>query len=100
MQQGNDGCLGVCQITYRGGEGDVFGMGEERDQPACMAAHHLVNQLSAIVGHCDLLLEMTEQGTEQARRLAMIRDIASTAVKELSEHQRKLEAEARKRKAG
>jgi hypothetical protein len=75
-------------------------MGKDRDQPACMVAHHLVNQLSAIVGHCDLLIEMTEQGTEQARRLAMIREIANTAVKELTEHQRQLDEEARKRKAG
>jgi hypothetical protein len=75
-------------------------MGKDRGQPASMAAHHLVNQLSAIVGHCDLLIEMTEQGTEQARRLAMIREIAKTAVKELTEHQRQLDVEARKRKAG
>jgi hypothetical protein len=75
-------------------------MGKDRDQPASMAAHHLVNQLSDIVGHCDLLIEMTEQGTEQAKRLATIREIANTAVKELTEHQRQLDVEARKRKAG
>ena len=75
-------------------------MGEKRDEPAYMEAHHLVNQLSAIVGHCDLLIEMTEKGTEQARHMAMIRDIAITAVKELIEHQHQLKAEARKRKAG
>jgi hypothetical protein len=75
-------------------------MGKEPDQPACMAAHHLVNQLSAIVGHCDLLIEMTEHGTEQARRIAAIREIANTAVRELTEYQRQLKAEARKRKAG
>jgi hypothetical protein len=68
-----------------------------------MAAHHLVNQLSAIVGHCDLLIEMTEQGTEHARRLAVIRDIANTAAKEQKDHQREQEAETRRmdrRKAG
>ena len=75
-------------------------MGKERHQPACMAAHHLVNQFSAIVGHCDLLIEITEQGTEHARRLAVIREIANTAIKQLAEHQRELEAEARRRKAG
>lgn len=78
-------------------------MRKERHQPVFMATHHLVNQLSAIVGHCDLLIEKTEQGTEYARRLALIRDIANTAVKELKEHQRQLEAEMRRpdrRKAG
>ncbi len=35
---------------------------------------------------------MTEPDIEQARRLAVIRDIANTAVKELTEHQRELEA--------
>ena len=68
----------------------------DRHQPACMAAHDLVNKLAAIVGHCDLLIEVTEQGTESARRLALIRDIAESAVKELNEHQRKIEAERRK----
>ena len=78
-------------------------MGKKRDQPTWMGSHHLVNQLSAIIGHCDLLIEMTEQGTEQAkqaRHLAMIREIASTAVKELIDHQRELKAGAGERKAG
>ena len=81
-------------------------MGKKRDQPTWMETHHLVNQLSAIIGHCDLLIEMTEQGTEQpeqakqARHLAMIRDIANTAVKELIVHQRELKPEARERNAG
>jgi hypothetical protein len=72
------------------------GMGEDRYQPACMATHRLVNQLSAIIGHCDLLIE-TEQGPERAKGLTIIREIANMAVKELIAHQRQLEAEARKR---
>ena len=67
-------------------------------EPVCMVAHDLVNKLAAIVGHCDLLGEMTEPGTEYARRLAKIRGIAESAVNELNEHRRKIEAE--KRKAG
>ncbi len=76
---------------------------KERHQPAFMVAHDLVNKLSAIVGHCDLLIEETEQGTEHARRLTLIRDTANTAAKELKEHQRQLEVEMRRmdrRKAG
>jgi hypothetical protein len=68
----------------------------ERRQPSWAFAHNLVNKLSAIVGHCDLLDEMTEQGTESARRITRIRDIAESAAKELTEHQRRIEAERRK----
>ena len=84
------GAWSSVRLPTEGEKGDVFKMGEKRDQPAWMEAHHLVNQLSAIVGHCDLLIEMTEQGTEQARHLASIRDIANTAVKELIGHQRQV----------
>ncbi len=70
----------------------------ERHQPACMVAHDLVNKLSDIVGHCDLLNEMTEQGTEYARRLAIIKDLAKSAAKELAEHERQV-AEAARRPA-
>jgi hypothetical protein len=70
-------------------------MRKDRHQPASMVAHNLVNQLSAIVGHCDLLIEITEQGTEPARRLALIREIATAATVELTEHQRQLRADAR-----
>jgi hypothetical protein len=68
----------------------------ERHQPVCMMAHHLINHLSAIAGHCDLLIERTEHGTEFATRLTLIRNIAETAAKELNDHQMKLAAEARK----
>jgi len=67
-----------------------------RYQPAHMFEHSLVNKLSAIVGNCDLLYEKTEKGTEYARRLAVIRDLAESAVKEIMEHQRRAEAESRK----
>jgi DNA-binding FrmR family transcriptional regulator len=61
-----------------------------------MMAHHLINQLGAITGHCDLLIEQTEQGTECARRLTLIRAIAETAAKELVEIQREVDAKTRK----
>lgn len=67
-----------------------------RHQPACMFAHDLINKISAIVGNCDLLYEKTEKGTEYARRLAVIRDLAESAIKEITEHQLKAEAESRK----
>jgi hypothetical protein len=74
-------------------------MGMERHQPASMAAHHLINQLSAIVSHCDLLIENTESGTEFRRRLEVIRDIANTAIEELTEYQHQLEAHSSGKKS-
>lgn len=68
------------------------------NEPACMVAHNLIGKLSSIIGNCDLLIERTEPDTELAQRLGVIREIASTAVHELVEHQR--QTEAGKRKAG
>ena len=75
----------------------------ERHQSACMVAHYMISKLGAIIGYCDLLIETTEKGTEQAQRLGMIREIAETAVQEMVEHQRQVEAETlktEKRRAG
>jgi len=70
--------------------------GESNHQPACMMTHNLVNKLSAIVGHCDLLIEQTEQDSEFLQRLTLIRAIAEKAAKDLTEHQRESAAENRK----
>ena len=75
----------------------------EVHQPPWMAAHDLNNKLSVIVGNCDLLIEKTEPGTDQARRLAIIREAADAAVKELAEYQQSVETQTRtthRRKAG
>lgn len=61
-----------------------------------MAAHKLINKLSIIIGNCDLLIQKTDVDAEQARRVALIREIADTAVKELIEHQRQAELEVPK----
>ena len=71
---------------------------QKRHQPACLAAHNLIGKVSIILGNCDLLIEKMEAGTEEARRLAVIRETAKEVVKELVEHQSMAEAE--KRKAG
>lgn len=39
-------------------------------------------------------LEQTERGTDYARKLTMIREAAEAAAKEITEHQRRLDAEA------
>ena len=75
----------------------------ERHQPVCNVSHYVINKLTAIIGNCDLMLEKMEKGTEHARRLAVIREIANETAKELTDHQFRVEAEMKKteeRKAG
>ena len=56
-------------------------------EPTCLLAHRLVNKLSAIIGNCDLLNEQVEAGSECAKRLSLIHDVAQEMAKELNEHQ-------------
>jgi len=49
----------------------------------------LIVTLAVIVGHCNVLYEMLEEGSAQARRLAVIRRMAASAMKDLTEHQQK-----------
>ena len=75
----------------------------ENHPPACMVAHYMISKLGAIIGFCDLLIETTEEGTEQARQLGMIRAVAETATTEMVEHQRRVKVETQKtekRRAG
>jgi hypothetical protein len=55
----------------------------ERDRSVGLVTHDLINKLSAIVGNCDLLLDTAEEGTEQARRLNLILDMANATAAEL-----------------
>jgi hypothetical protein len=50
----------------------------------------LVIRLAVIIGHCNVLDEMIEEGSQQARRLALIRSIVGSAMKDLTEHQRRI----------
>ncbi len=68
--------------------------------PNCMLAHHLINQLTAIVGYCDLLADegTADEGTEDSncsKRLLQIREIATSAAEELSQHLCRLDAVTR-----
>jgi len=89
----------VAHTTNGGGRRDddlEMSSKRERHRSVYTVAHHLINQLSAITGHCDLLIEQTEQCTEYARRLALIRQIAETAAQELVELQREVDAKTPK----
>ena len=56
-------------------------------EPACLLAHRLVDKLSIIIGHCDLVSEEVEPGSECAKRLELIHSVAAEMAKELSVHQ-------------
>ena len=45
-------------------------------EPWCQLSHDLINQLSIIVGNCDLLSKEALEGSEYARRLFLIREVA------------------------
>lgn len=59
----------------------------EHYSPTCMLSHHFINQLSAIVGNCDLLNDRSEHtealDPDCVRRLAVIRDIAIALIAEM-----------------
>lgn len=59
-------------------------------QPACMVAHDSINKLAAIMGQCDLLLELTIPCSEIANRIQNIRKIATEGIALMKRHQQKL----------
>ena len=50
----------------------------------------LVNQLAVIVGHCDLLSDHLKEGSQCAKRVGAIQEIAREMAKELNEYQCRL----------
>ena len=85
------------RFVFVGEEKGASRMGSkgERHEPACMVAHNMINTLSAIIGQCDLMKEKIGKDTEAAMRLATVHNLAQSAVKQLTEHQRELVAESR-----
>jgi len=45
----------------------------------CLLAHNVVNKLSAIIGHCEILNIDAHESPECIERLRKIRDLASSA---------------------
>jgi len=60
---------------------------KEAYQPDCPIAHDLINQLSAMVGHCDLLLERMPQDPALLNRALMIQKIAKSMAEQLGKLQ-------------
>jgi hypothetical protein len=57
--------------------------------------HDLVNQLTVIVGHCDLLSDDLKQGSQSATRVVAIQEIGRGMAKELNEYQYRLSKSVR-----
>jgi ubiquinone biosynthesis protein UbiJ len=55
----------------------------------------LVNKLAVIVGHCDLLSEHLKEGSQSAKHVGAIHEIAQEMAKELKEYQCRLAESAR-----
>lgn len=56
-------------------------------EPECPMAHDLVNRLSALIGHCDLMIDAVSGDSKLLKNLSVIRNIANGMAKELNEFQ-------------
>lgn len=63
--------------------------------PHFLFAHDLINKLSVVVGHCDLLKNHAPADLECQRRLAAIREIASGMATQLADYQRQVDVVTR-----
>ena len=53
----------------------------------CPLAHDLINKLTAIVGHCDLLVERVPENSPLFARMLLVRDMAKSVGEELGQFQ-------------
>jgi hypothetical protein len=67
----------------------------ECHHPICILAHDLVNNLSVIVGRCDLMLDAGQSDEQRAKHLSEIRDTAKLMADKLTHHQCQLASLAR-----
>jgi hypothetical protein len=56
-------------------------------RPRCILAHEMINKLTIIVGHCDLLKESTPEDSHCLERLRAIGEVAKSMADELNRHQ-------------
>ncbi len=64
-------------------------------QPLCLLSHDLINQLAVIIGNCDLVSKEAPEGSERARRLSLIREVAKKMAKQLHQHECNVDARIR-----
>jgi len=59
----------------------------ERYQTDCPLAHDLINKLSVIVGHCDLLVLAVPENSPLFARMLLVRDLAKSVGEDLGQLQ-------------
>ena len=83
------------RLTTADSEGSMKESSEERQSITDPFIHDLVNKLAVIVGHCDLLSEHLKGGSQCAKRVGAIQEIARDMGKELKEYQCQLSESGR-----
>jgi hypothetical protein len=56
-------------------------------EPECPLAHTLINKLSAVVGHCDLLRQEIPEDSPLEDRIALVQGLAKSMAADLAEFQ-------------
>lgn len=66
---------------------DLAKISRDDHQPRCMMSNKFMNDLTVILGSCELLKEAQQDSPECKRRLEVIWEVAHGMVKELKAHQ-------------
>ena len=74
------------------GKNRVSLMNSPNERHFCLLAHNVVNRLSAIVGHCEILDADAHGDRECLERLHKIRDLAASAAAMLQTQECEIEA--------
>jgi hypothetical protein len=74
---------------------------EKCPSPSCVFSHHVINQLTAIIGNCDILRELAEHlqapDKQCLKRLETIRNLAMKLAGEMNTHMCALNLETKAR---
>ena len=74
---------------------------EKRPSPSCVFSHHVINQLTAIIGNCDIVRELAEHleapNPQCMKRLEAIRNLAMKLAGEMNTHMCALDLETKAR---
>jgi hypothetical protein len=60
---------------------------KDQYQLDCPLVHSLINKLTVIVGHCDLLVERVPENSPLFARMLLVRDMAKSVGEELGQLQ-------------
>jgi hypothetical protein len=70
------------------------------DEPANLLLHEVINQLTVIVGNCDLMSPELRKGSESAKRLGVIHEAAIKMAESLKQYQCRVWKRSESREGG